>query len=215
MNSNADHDEEIRPDDELDSFLRKVDASALRALSEDLDVEERLARLKSSATASESDLNEMLIRAGTRHPEDSAPTIEEIDLDLFRLSWEIEYGAASATPTVRGDADTSRSCRRVLRDDTFEELHGRRREDYDPAPRIDVAADEEAGTVSATVIVAGVVAPDVESVSVTVPTSEAGLVRIPLTIDRTDVRMAGTTRVGGPIGEIRFPLRLEVTRHGR
>jgi hypothetical protein len=160
-------------------------------------------------------LNELLVRAGVRRPEDGAPTIEEIDLDLFRLSWEIEYGAASATSAVRGDAGTGRSCRRVLRDDTFEELHGRRREEYDPAPRIDVAADEGAGTVSATVIVAGVVAPDVESVSVTVPTSEAGPVRIPLTIDRMDVRMVGTAQVSGPIGEIRFPLRLEVTRHGR
>ena len=62
---------------------------------------------------------------------------------------------------------------------------------------------------------AGVVAADVESVCVTVPTSEAGPVRIPLTIDRTDVRMVGTVRVRGPIGEIRFPIRLEMTRYGR
>ena len=160
-------------------------------------------------------LNDLLVRAGVRPPEDGEPVIEEIDLDLFRLSWEIEYGTASAALAVRGDADTGRSCRLVLRDDTFEELHGRPREEYDPAPRIDVAADEETGTVSATVIVAGVVAPDVESVTVTVATSEAGPVRVPLAIDRSDVRMAGTVQVRGPIGEIRFPLRLEMTRHGR
>lgn len=62
MNSNADHDEEIRPDDELDPLLRKVDASALRALSEDLDVEERLARLKSSPTVSDHELAEVMAR---------------------------------------------------------------------------------------------------------------------------------------------------------
>jgi hypothetical protein len=160
-------------------------------------------------------LDDLLARAGVRRPEDGAPTIEEIDLDLFRLTWEIEYGAESALSPMRGDVDAKRSCRRVLRDDTFEELHGKHRQEYDPAPRIDVSANDEAGTLSATVIVAGVVAADVESVTVTVPTSKAGSVRIPLTIDRTDVRMVGTARLGGPIGDIGFPLRLELTRHGR
>ena len=71
-------------------------------------------------------LNDLLVRAGVRRPEDGVPTIEEIDLDLFRLSWEIEYGAAGAAPAVRGDANTGHSCRRILHDDTFEELHGSR-----------------------------------------------------------------------------------------
>jgi hypothetical protein len=201
------------PDDQSEHDQSEHRAAAERLSAAMSEAQERAAALTDEDV--KRNLNNLLIRAGVRAPEDGGPTIEEIDLDLFRLSWEIEYGSAGSAPAVRGDAGPGRSCRRVLRDDAFEELHGSRRQEYDPAPRIDVSADEEAGTVSASVIVSGVVAPDVESVTVTVPTSVAGPVRIPLTIDRTDVRMAGTARVAGPIGEIRFPLRLEVTRHGR
>jgi hypothetical protein len=61
MDSNADHDKEMRPDD-LDALLREVDASAVMALAEDLNVEERLARIKSPKAASNRDLEEAVAR---------------------------------------------------------------------------------------------------------------------------------------------------------
>lgn len=68
MNNNADHDEEFRPDD-LDALLRIVDAHANTTLAEELDVEERLARLKSAAanpqSPSDRQLAEVLARWST------------------------------------------------------------------------------------------------------------------------------------------------------
>lgn len=61
MNTNADHDQGADSDD-LDALLRRVDATAERALAQDLDVEERLAWLKSAEAASDRELAEVMTR---------------------------------------------------------------------------------------------------------------------------------------------------------
>ncbi|WP_238009510.1 hypothetical protein KZZ52_27080 [Dactylosporangium sp. AC04546] len=156
-------------------------------------------------------LTALLASAGAR-PE---PAIDDLDLDLVLLSWEVEFAAGGTTASVRGNGPDERPGRIPLHDEIFEQLHGRAREEFDPAPKLDVALDAVTGAVTVRVIAAGRVADDVDSIAVVVPTSGAGVVRVPLVVDRTDVTLAGTVDPGTPVGAIQSPLRVEVVRRAR
>lgn len=124
MNDIADRNDETRHDD-LDALLRSVDASVENALAEDMDIEERLSRLKSAAA--------------------DVPEPGDRELAEVLATWSAELLAEAS----RGPGTTIRAV-----DDPafFSRAVGRERAGLEPWPEMQVAlGDTQLQTISVAV----------------------------------------------------------------